>query len=483
MDRPEDLFDREQAWSDLARFASDPMPGVRLGVVYGRRRQGKSFLLRRLARGVDGLYTMALEHERRPALDRFADDLASKRSMAVGTLRFDRWETALAEAVRGGGLVVIDELPYLLRHSPELPSILQALHDDHRTGPPTGIILCGSAFSVMSDLLSGAKALRGRAILDLLLGPFDPRTARRYWGIEDPEVAFIAHALVGGTPGYRDLIRTTPPQRVRDVGRWLATSLLDPSHALFREADYLLREDPRVTDRGMYHAVLAAIAGGARTPTVLGQRIGRDARALAHPLDVLTSAGFVTADADAFSERKPSYRVVDPVLRFDEVVIRPHTADLEERNAEAVWARAAPAVASAIYGPHFEELARIWTRTTASSVLGVPIGPVAPASINDASQRTQLQVDVVALERGARAPSRSARVLLIGEAKASERARTMADVERLRRARDLLVTAGIDASRARLALFGRAGFSPDLHRTAAADGTLLVDLAMMYTES
>jgi hypothetical protein len=50
MTRPPDLFDREAEESDLERFVSSDTPGLRIGILYGRRRTGKSFLLRRLCR-------------------------------------------------------------------------------------------------------------------------------------------------------------------------------------------------------------------------------------------------------------------------------------------------------------------------------------------------------------------------------------------------------------------------------------------------
>jgi hypothetical protein len=48
---------------------------------------------------------------------------------------------------------------------------------------PVRLILCGSAISVMADLLSGTRALRGRAALELRVRPFGYRDAREYWGI------------------------------------------------------------------------------------------------------------------------------------------------------------------------------------------------------------------------------------------------------------------------------------------------------------
>ena len=74
MQRPVDLFDRETEWADLDLFASGQGAGLQIGVVLGRRRQGKSFLLRRIIAAHAGVYVLALEEERRPALRRFGRD-------------------------------------------------------------------------------------------------------------------------------------------------------------------------------------------------------------------------------------------------------------------------------------------------------------------------------------------------------------------------------------------------------------------------
>ncbi len=56
LDKPADVFGRDTEWADLADFALSPLPGLRIAVVYGRRRQGKSYLLRRLTGAVGELY-------------------------------------------------------------------------------------------------------------------------------------------------------------------------------------------------------------------------------------------------------------------------------------------------------------------------------------------------------------------------------------------------------------------------------------------
>jgi len=89
----------------------------------------------------------------------------------------------------------------------------------------------------MARLLTGAQALRGRASHDVMVSAFDYRTAAQFWGIPAASVAFLVHAVIGGTPGYRDLLPAKPPSRSGDLARWLAAGPLNPASALFREDD------------------------------------------------------------------------------------------------------------------------------------------------------------------------------------------------------------------------------------------------------
>ncbi|MQA86853.1 MAG: ATP-binding protein [Streptosporangiales bacterium] len=482
--KPSQVIDRDVEWGDLRDFVSSRSRGLRIGIVYGRRRQGKSFLLRRLcaAVGDTALYTMALEQERQPALDRFADAVGVHRGLGSSTLRFAEWDRALTFAL-DSRLVVIDEFPYLLPHSPELSSVVQSLYDQRREDPSAPrLILCGSAISVMNELLSGTRALRGRAVVDLCVKPFGYRAAARLWKIDDPEVAFHVHAVLGGTPGYRDLIEAGPPRRREDLGRWLAGHALNPSHALFTETDYLLREDPRVTDRALYHSVLTAISAGASTPSRIAQAVGRPERSLAHPLAVLETAGFVRRTEDVLLQRRARFTVTDPIVRFQLLITRPRLTDFEERRTLEAWRAAEATFSSQILGPHFEELARDWTATHApTEALGGPLGEIGPSVVNDPAGRSQHELDVVALAPGEVPRHKHARVALLGEAKWADRPRTVTDLRRLEHIRGLLVARGTRAERGRLVLFGRSGFEPELARQAARrDDVLLVDLADLY---
>lgn len=481
--KPGDVFGRDREWMDLSRFALSSGPGLQIGIVYGRRRQGKSFLLRRLSAATDGFYFQALEEEKRPALDRFGVALAGDLSLPGGRLRFTDWAEAVdalvglqaERASRRRKVIVLDEFPYLLAHSPELPSVLQRAVDGSRAaaGPPRRLLICGSSLSVMTRLLTGAQALRGRVSMELLLRPFNYRETGAFWGVEDVDVAFQLHAILGGTPGYRDLLTTRPPRSARGLGRWLATGVLNPASALFREDEYLLAEDESVTDRAAYHSVLGAVAAGCTSESKIAASLGRDQRSVQHQLRTLERAGFVVKEQDVLRRRRPLYRLADPIVRFHHVVKRPDLPSFEEHRAIEVWQSAAPRYLSGVLGPHFEEIAREFVRRyAAKATVGGRIGIVGPAVINDPAGRAQHQLDVVAL--GSRG-----QVRLIGEANYSARKLTRASLDRLAQIRELLEGRGLEVENAKLALFSASGFDSRLATTPPTNSEL-VDLNRLY---
>ena len=103
---------------------------------------------------------------------------------------------------------------------------------------------------------------------------FDYRTSARYWGLDDPRAAFVVHAVLGGTPGYRDLVSAPPSKGGVALARWLAAGPLNPSSALFREDDHLLAEDRPQSDRALFHSVIAAIAAGHTSQAAVAAALG-----------------------------------------------------------------------------------------------------------------------------------------------------------------------------------------------------------------
>ncbi len=487
MERPAELFDREWEWEALTRFASDPRPEATLGIVSGRRRQGKSLLLQLLCEVAGGFYYGAIEAAEADARRHLGVQLAVDLR-APAPLALPDWTAAVGALMALGRerrrLVVLDEFPYLVRAEPALPSLLQAAfapRSAERLGTRTRLVLCGSALSLMGRLLAGDAPLRGRAALDLVVPTLDYRRAAEFWGLARfPALAFRVHAVVGGTPAYRrELVADDTPAGPADFDAWLLRTALNPAVPLFREGRYLLAEEADLRDTSLYHSVLAAIAEGRTTRGAIAAALGRQSADIGHPLAVLEDAGFVVKRDDAFRPRRPSWHIVEPIIRFYHAILRPAWSQLERPGrAPSVWARARSTFEAAILGPHFEEVCRQWTlRFAGAETLGGAVAEVGAGAVHDASTRTRHQIDVVAF--GGAEGARSS-VLLLGEAKWGRRM-DLPDLARLRQARALLAERAVaEVADCRLACFSGAGFTPALRAAARSGEVVLVDLERLY---
>ncbi|GAA4216006.1 AAA family ATPase [Microbispora amethystogenes] len=470
MRKPQHVFDREREWAGLVSFASDASPGARLGVVSGRRRQGKSYLLQALASSMGGIYFPALEVTEAVALRLFADELVRFTGAPVPPFR--DWIDAipyLFGAVRDRPVpVVLDEFPYLVKASPELPSIIQRELGPGGSGAGSmaRVLLCGSAMSVMGGLLSGTAPLRGRAGLEMLVRPFDYRQAARFWGIGDPRLAVQVHAVVGGTPAYRnEFVRGDIPAGPADFDDWVIRSVLNAEVPLFREARYLLAEETEIRDPSLYHSVLAAVADGNTTSGGIAGYVGRKSNEIAHPLRVLEDSHLLVKERDLFRPNRSHYRVAEPLITFYQAIMVREWARLERGDAATVWRGSRARFLSQVVGPHVEVLCREYALDADPAA-----GEVGSGVVPDPANRTQIEVDVAVL-----APAdhgRPRRVLSLGEVK-WDRLMGAEHVARLRRARDLLTAKGYDTRDTVLTCCSGAGFTAELGAEPGSDVRLI----------
>src|SRR6185312_16066804 len=111
---------------------------------------------------------------------------------------------------------------------------------------------------------------------------------------------------------------------------------------LFREARYLLAEEPDIRDPALYHSVLAAIASGNTTNGGIASFIGRRSDQIAHPLNVLEDCALISKQPDLFRSGKAHYRIAEPLITFYEAIMRRRWAELERNRAPAVWEATRP---------------------------------------------------------------------------------------------------------------------------------------------
>jgi AAA+ ATPase superfamily predicted ATPase len=481
--KPTWIFDRDKDWQALAEHVEQVRAVPSLGVVSGRRRQGKTFMLTALAKAVSGFYFAADEATAAESLRRFSDALAGFSGAPV---QFASWDDAISylfSLPHDRPLpMIIDEFPILVKTSPALPSIVQR-HLDSGQSPTAGpnsarVLLSGSAMSVMGSLLAGQAPLRGRAGLELILQPLGFRDAARFWDVEDPRTAVQLHAIVGGTPAYRrQFVSDDAPAGPEDFDDWVCRTVLNPATPLFREARYLLAEDVGARDPGLYHSVLGAIAGGNATNGGIANYIGRRSSEIAHPLNVLEDAGLVCRDPDIFRKGRSTYRIAEPLITFYQSIMRPQWTALELGAAYQVWEGSRARFLAAVVGPHFEQICRDWL-ATAEGVLPERPTIVGSGVTPGSASREQVQVDVVALSPSW--PGREQRLLSLGEAKWGRRL-GLRHLDRLANARQILAGHGLDTSETVLGLYSSGGFDDDLRATAAARrDVLLVDAARLY---
>jgi hypothetical protein len=364
------------------------------------------------------------------------------------------------------------------------PSIIQnalARLRTERDTSRTSLLLCGSAMSFMGSLLSGNAPLRGRAGFELVVPTLDYQLAAEFWAVDDPATALKVNAIVGGTPAYRrEFARDDTPAGPDDFDPWVLRTVLSPTSPLFREARYLLADEPEMHDIGLYHSVLAAITAGNTHRGGIASYLGRKSGDLAHPLTILEDCGLVTREPDVFKDNRTSFRIAEPLVTFYHAVMRPVWSDLEHtRDATRLWERSQQRFVGNVLGPRFEQICRHWTRHLApADLFGDYPNQVGTGTVNDAAAKTSHEVDLVAfgLDDDNRRP-----LLAIGEAKWGE-TMGIGHLDRLRRIRALLLAQGrYGAATAKLACYSGAGFTDGLTRAAGQDDTIvLIGLEDLY---
>jgi len=487
LQHPPDMIGRRREWERLQDFAFSEEDRASLGVVWGRRRVGKSFLLESLVEKTGGFYYGAVRGSSGEALRELGERIAADQG-APAPLALPDWDSAVQALLALGAererVVVLDEYPYLLEHTPGLDSFIQRAFGSrgaYRSPNAARLILCGSAMSVMRNILGGSAPLRGRAGMELRVSPFDYRMARELHGIEDLPTALRVYAVIGGLAAYaREMVGGDMPAGPEDFDGWICRRVLSPAAPLFNEVPLLLSEDPttaRARKPNLYHATLAGVALGSTTHRDLTSYVKIPGASLTPIVNALTAVQLVERVQDPVRDNRPTYHPGDPLIRFHYSLIRKHQARLARHDADRgdIWRGMVPSFGSQVLGPTFETMARYWTLHFAGrEVLGGEPAHVGPTVVHLEDGGTR-EIDVVAaLDDGDTPAGRT--VLALGEAKVGE-ALGSGHLRRLEEARSAM---GQGAERARLLLFGT-GFTGELEATVAKRADVeLVGLRRLY---
>ncbi len=476
---------RETEQAAVNDFLDSAVPRPLLGLVYGRRRIGKSTMLVREVEKRNGFYFEAIKVSTPTQLERLGDALG--RFLGVGRLALANWEEGIRSVLDIGRdrqvPAVLDEFGYITDAEPSIESVIAATFGpgaQHDTKNRTRLILCGSAMSVMRSLTSGQAPLRGRASLELVMQPDDFRSAsQRLPPGYELDTAIRVFSVIGGVVGYAtDMVNFDLPTTSCDFDRWLTDRILSPAATLHYEATTLLAEDPYLTGRSalLYNSLLGTIANGSVTAGVISKKMGRPVSNIDPLVRRLIEAGFVVRHKDPIREKRPLYALSDPFLQFHYTILEPHGPSLRGRDPSQLWmSRLKQIFDSQVRGPVFAEVARTWVTSFASDTTLPVRDHVGPSYVN--VDGTDHQIDVLVAQHNETPAKR--KIVAIGGAKAGERL-TVSHLRKLERYRAAF---GLAATEAKLLLFGS---DADKRLSSEADTRLdveIIDLTRLYQGS
>jgi AAA+ ATPase superfamily predicted ATPase len=336
--------------------------GASLGIVYGRRRVGKSTLIREAARGRAHIFYQATRVTSSLNLEAFKLEIA--RTLGEDDLLpgITDWLAALhylarAAEHRPGLIVLLDEFPYLADADPALPSIIQKFWDSG--APQAGnlkLLLCGSVIAQMEDLLAERNPLYGRKTLVLDLAPLSLREAAQFVPHYAPVDRLLTYAIFGGIPFYLQLLN-------REAPLWsnVVKLLLTQTGTLVDEPVVLLQSELREVSR--YASILAAIAEGC---TRYGEIIGRvkeiaDSKTLGPYLERLERMRLVRIVKSMEAgprERDRRYFIADPLVAFWHRFVRPNLSSITQGFGKEVLRHQITPHFDSFMGGVFEETCR-----------------------------------------------------------------------------------------------------------------------------
>lgn len=320
-----EFLDRKGELARLRRLAARRQGG--LAVVYGRRRIGKSRLLLHWVAGGPGLYFIA--DQSTPPLQRhYLAQALSQRFPDFDQVNYPDWGSLLGRLARAAksnswrGPLVLDEIPYLVMSSPELPSVIQRWIEGEAAEAKLVVALAGSSQRMMQGLALSAEApLYGRAQEILEVTALPPQAVRQL-GVTNDLQALDFLTAWGGVPRYWELASDLGADTARNVD----DLVLDPGGPLHREPDRLLLEElpPAVELRPL----LEAIGGGAHRLSEIAGRMGRPATSLGKAMQRLMELGLVLRETP-FGEpeersKRSLYRIADPFFRLWFRVVAPN---------------------------------------------------------------------------------------------------------------------------------------------------------------
>ncbi|MHA1594792.1 MAG: ATP-binding protein [Candidatus Baldrarchaeia archaeon] len=301
-------------------------------VVYGRRRVGKTTILKEFLKRVGGVYFLGRQESELDQLRRFSSILARYfGDKFLEKSPFTNWdglfEYLASKAENQRVVVIFDEFPYMVSSCPKLPSILQDFWDNRLSYTKIFIVLCGSSIGMMEEIIGGKSPLYGRRTGQLRIGPLKFSDVRKFFPKYTFRDQITVYAVLGGTPAYLVQFDTQ-----KNIMSNIEENVLRTDAFLYQDPLFVLREE--IEEPRFYFSILKAIAYGATrlsdiiNLTGLGKGLVSKYIATLIDLDLIKREVPVT-EKHPEKSRKGIYKIKDHFFRFWFRFIYPHMEEIE----------------------------------------------------------------------------------------------------------------------------------------------------------
>jgi len=302
-------------------------------IIYGRRRVGKTELLRKFGEGKPFLYFLsdkrgtisnALRFRKKVADFLGEPEIASQDFVEIFEYLSGKWQR------KEKLVVVIDEFSYLVERDDTIPSVFQTIVDENLSKRPNFfLILCGSSIGMMErGALSSRSPLYGRRTGQWKVTPLRLGQAAAFFPGAPPEEVMRIYSVVGGIPFYLKLFNPK-----KSIYQNIEENFLSKEGLLYPEGEFLLREE--LKDPSTFLGILLSMAGGATRLSEIASKTGMQAKDLPYYLRVLERLGIVTRETPVLGKprtKRSLYRIKDNFFNFWARFVYPHRDEIELGN-------------------------------------------------------------------------------------------------------------------------------------------------------
>ena len=325
-------------------------------VLYGRRRVGKTALIREFVRNRRCIFFTGIEST--------SDENLNMLSQSIWLCDHDNGEWPVFPSFDAAFktiadmcsqqklIVVLDEYPYLAKSCPAVSSILQKTIDlYYQAQSNLTLILCGSSMSFMEHQVMGYQSpLYGRRTAQLKLGPFHFFEIPDFYTKLSPESMAVVYGVTGGVPRY---IQCFDENKL--IQENLCEQLFSSSGYLYEEPSNLLKQELR--EPGIYHAMTRAIASGNTKLSELSNALGMSSSSLSPYLSKLQELGIVQKKSPVPStgSKKSVYEVSDMMFKFWYLTVPGQNNLIQRGFSERAYSNIVPALETYM-GKVFEQI-------------------------------------------------------------------------------------------------------------------------------